>query len=215
MTTSAARDWIAWHARYDDPDSSQSRRLAVVQRHIGDALARGTDGGVIRVISMCAGDGRDLLGVLADHPARDRVRARLVELDPALAARARDAATAAGLGGIEVVVADAGRIDAYAGAVPADLVLVCGVFGNIGQADIRRTVEALPSLCAERATVIWARHREPPDLTPTIRDWFTAAGFEELAFDEITDSSASVGVARLTIPPSPFRAGRPLFRFAA
>ncbi|GHD35622.1 hypothetical protein GCM10010335_31060 [Streptomyces galbus] len=30
---------------------------------------------------MCAGQGRDLIGVLAGHPRRDDVRARLVELD--------------------------------------------------------------------------------------------------------------------------------------
>ena len=35
----------------------------------------------IRLISLCAGRGRDVIGVLARHPHRDDVRARLVELD--------------------------------------------------------------------------------------------------------------------------------------
>jgi hypothetical protein len=29
-----SRDWLAWHGGYDDPDSSLSRRLRVVQREI-------------------------------------------------------------------------------------------------------------------------------------------------------------------------------------
>ena len=31
-------DWVGWHARYDDPDSTQSRRLVVVRRRVGEAL---------------------------------------------------------------------------------------------------------------------------------------------------------------------------------
>jgi hypothetical protein len=36
-----------------------------------------------------------------------------------------------------VICTDAGVTDVYAGAVPADLLLVCGVFGNIGDADVQ------------------------------------------------------------------------------
>ena len=40
----------------------------------------------------------------------------------------------------EVVTADAALTDAYAGLVPADIVLACGVFGNITDEDVDRTV---------------------------------------------------------------------------
>ena len=43
--------------------------------------------------------------------------------------------------GIEVLCADAGTTASYAGAVPADLVLVCGVFGNITDADMMHTID--------------------------------------------------------------------------
>ena len=36
--------------------------------------------GPLRVISLCAGQGRDLIEVLAEHPRRGDVRARLVEV---------------------------------------------------------------------------------------------------------------------------------------
>ena len=45
-----------------------------------------------------------------------------------------DTAWSAGDADVEVLVADAGRTDSYAGRVPAEVVLVCGVFGNISDA---------------------------------------------------------------------------------
>jgi hypothetical protein len=170
-----------------------------VQAQIRAALDRCAPG-PIRVISVCAGQGHDLLGVLADHPRADDVRARLVELDP----RNCDAARATAPAGVEVVTGDASLTAAYAGATPADLVLVCGVFGNIGNADIVNTIETLPSLCAPGATVIWTRHRRPPDLTPDIRKWFAATGFTEVAFDAPEEFIFGVGANRLVEPPEPF-----------
>jgi hypothetical protein len=51
--------------------------------------------------------------------------------------------------------ADAGITDACEGAVPAEIVLVCGIFGNITVSDIQATVAALPSVCAPGALVLW------------------------------------------------------------
>jgi hypothetical protein len=162
---------------------------------------------------MCAGRGLDVLGVLAHHARRGDVRGRLVELDGVLAADAEAEAARLGLAGIEVVRADAGDSGAYEGAVPADMVLVCGVFGNVTDDDVRRTVGELPHLSAHGATVIWTRHRRPPDLTPTIRRWFEDAGFVEVAFDTESESSFSVGTARLAVAGQPFRPRRRMFGF--
>ncbi|HZU76264.1 MAG TPA: SAM-dependent methyltransferase, partial [Dehalococcoidia bacterium] len=156
-----------------------SRRLEVVQRLLRDALDA-APAGPIRLISMCAGDGRDVLGVLPSHRRSADVSATLVELDPQLAENARASATAARLNNLDVVVADAGSTDVYAGSVPAHIALVCGVFGNIADSDVRRTVMTLPCLCAPLATVIWTRGTFEPDLTPRIREWFAGAGFEEI-----------------------------------
>src|SRR5262245_43494417 len=119
------RDWREWHEEYDDPDSRLTRRLHVVQAYISDALDHMPPGS-IRAISACAGEGRDLLGVLATHPRAADVTARLVELDPELAATAAANAPA----GVEVVCGDGSNTTAYAGATPAQLVLICGIFGN-------------------------------------------------------------------------------------
>ena len=74
-------------------------------------------------------------------------------------------------------------------------------------------MSALPSLCAPRAVVIWTRHREAPDLTPKIRDWFGTAGFAEEAFGSPEGTLMSVGVHRLIAQPATFQPGRQLFRF--
>jgi hypothetical protein len=210
----AQRDRVEWHRPYDDPGSPLSRRLELVQGHLRAEIDRAAAGN-IRVISLCAGQGRDVIAVLTGHPRRDDVRARLVELDERNVAVARQAVQAAGLTGVEVLQADAGSTDACAGAVPAQIVLVCGIFGNVTVSDIQATVAALPSLCAPGALVLWTRHRRPPDLTPAVRSWFAQAGFREEAFDVSHDGFMSVGADRLTGEPAALVPGQRLFSFVA
>jgi hypothetical protein len=208
----AQRDWLEWHTPYDDPSSPLAARLRLVQGYLRSQLDD-APAGIIQMISMCAGQGRDVIGVLAEHPRRGDVRARLVELDQRNVDIARRAAADAGLDGIEVVAADAGTTDAYLGAVPAQIVVACGIFGNITADDIAATVAALPSMCAAGAAVLWTRHRRAPDLTPAIRGWFREAGFAEEGFDAPAGTSFGVGVHRLTGVPRPVEPGRRLFTF--
>jgi DinB family protein len=187
------------------------RRLEIVRQEVDRVLASGE--GPVRVLSLCSGDGRDLIEPLARHQGDRPAQGRLVEIDGTLATRAEEAIAAAGLRGLEVRRDDAGSTSALEGAVPADLVLLCGIFGNIPDEDIERTVGVLPSLCAQGATVIWTRHRRAPDLTPTIRDWFAASGFRHDAFIPIADSSGSVGVERFSGKPRAFEPGLRMFEF--
>jgi hypothetical protein len=202
-------DWRAWHTRYDDPGSGLSRRLEAVQEQVRTALDR-APAGPVPVVSLCAGQGRDLIDVLEVHPRRTDVHARLVELDPELAAFARERAS--GLGQVEVVTGDASLTDQYVGLVPAELVLLCGIFGNITSADIQRTIATSPQLCRTGATVIWTRHRGEPDLVPTICEWFEARGFERVWVSD-PDADFGVGAHRFTGVPEPLVMGQSLFSF--
>jgi hypothetical protein len=211
--TQEPTDWVDWHRPYDDPDSRLSRRLAIVQRRIVQALDTAA-AGEITVISMCAGQGRDLLPVLAAHPRRSDVRALLVELDARNVAVARESLVRHALTGVELSCADAALTDNYADYVPADLILACGIFGNISLADIEHTVRALPMLAAPGATVIWTRYRrDDDDVTPDIRRWFDDAGFAEVAFDASGSETYSVGTNRLVREPRAFERGVRMFEF--
>ncbi len=195
------RDWVEWHRQYDDPTAPLARRLAIVTAEI-EAWLDANPTRPIQVTSICAGQGRDLLPALAERRETRRIDVCLVELDPDNARLARRLGAEIDLGGFEVREADAGHLDAYRGLPPADLLLACGVFGNISPADIRRTIEALPSLCAPAATVIWTRTRVAPDLTPEIRRCFEAASFAERAFHAPEDSHFAVGADQLVAAPS-------------
>ncbi len=105
--------------------------------------------------------------------------------------------------------------DAYVHAVPADLVLLCGIFGNISDADVQTMVEVAPQLCAPGAEVVWTRHRQEPDLTPAIRDWFAGSGFEEVSFVAPEGELWAVGAHKLVTEPATLQAGRHWFTFAA
>lgn len=203
--------WLAWHEDYARAGSPLRDRRAAVQaqlhRHL-DATAPEP----LRVISACAGDGGDLLGVLETRGDAHRVSALLVELDETLTARAAERASRIPAA-VEVIRADAGRSDVYQGAAPADLVLLCGIFGNVSDADVRATIRATPELCADGAAVIWTRHRRDPDLTPAIRRWFAEVGCEEVDLSAPADALWAVGVHRYAGAPRPLTAGARWFTF--
>lgn len=205
------QDWHAWHDGYDEPGSLLSRRLQAVQERIRIALDEAPEG-PLTALSMVAGQGRDLLPVLAAHPRRDDVRARLVELDPRNAEAARHTAEREGLAAVEVLTGDASLIDHYRDLAPADLVLLCGLFGNITGADIEHTIRHAASLTKRGGTVVWTRHRRAPDLIPQIGAWLAEQGFEELWVSEPT-VDYGVGAYRAQRDPRPVVPGTKLFTF--
>jgi hypothetical protein len=147
------------------------------------------------VLSLCSGDGRDLLPELAARPDRD-VAATLVELDGGLAAAARARAAGLGLAQVDVRRGDAGATATFASALPVDLLVLCGIFGNIAPEDIRRTIAAVPTMLAPGGIVVWTRGVvDAVDLRPDVRAWLGAAGLVELAFDGAPELYG-VGVAR-------------------
>jgi len=206
------RDYLAWHDDYDRPGSHLHLRLLVVQ----DLIARALDErppGPVRVISMCAGQGRDLLTVARRHRRGDDLAGRLVENDRRNVDAARVAIAEAGIPALEVVEADAGRSDAYIGATPADLVLACGIFGNVSDDDVKATAEFMPALCAPDAWVIWTRAPRGDDILQRIEGWFDDAGFDPRALVVGEGDLFGVGAAQFRGPPVDARPGVRLFDF--
>lgn len=187
-------DWQTWHLQYEDGSSSLSRRLGVVQHRLGDLLSGRAPVG--KVLSLCAGDGRDILPVVACLPNVQRPEIVLVELDPDLASAAEQRATQLGVSAT-VVRGDAGSAANWQDFVPVDVLLLCGVFGNIWPEDIRVTIEAARAMLIAEGVVMWTRgHFSDMDLRPQVRGWFCEAGFTELAFDA-EPTGYGVGVNRV------------------
>jgi hypothetical protein len=205
------QDWHAWHEAYENPDSPLVRRLGMIQEQIRAALDAAPPG-PLRAISLCAGQGRDLIGVLASHPRGADVTARLVELDPRNTDSAGRLAADAGLEGVEVITGDASLTSQYAPLVPAHLVVACGLLGNLTDADVKRTVGFCPQLCAADGTVGWTRGRWEPDLLPQVCEWFEELGFERLWVSP-ADFPAGCGSHRFTGTPVPLEEGRSMFTF--
>ena len=93
-------------------------------------------------------------------------------------------------------IGDAGLAKWYDAVRPVDVLMACGVFGNVSPDDLRRTLRCFGVVVGTSGHVIWTRHRRPPDQTPVIRRWFVASGFEEVEFYEVPDSLSSVGLHR-------------------
>ena len=207
------RDYEAWHDQYADPSSGLADRLRVVQRRL-DELLTGCPPGPIRLISMCAGQGHDVFGVIPTHQRRSDVTGVLVELDSANVKKARETAALHGLASLEVIEGDAAVSDVYEQYVPADIVLACGIFGNVSDADVENTCRTVSMLCKPGAAIIWTRHRTEPDLNRRIRGWLVESGFELLSFDALENATMSgIGCARLIGKPLAWRSHHRFFTF--
>lgn len=194
-------DWQRWHAAYGDPAHPLLARRACVSAIVRDTMDA-APAGPIRCLSLCAGTAEDLAGAAAGHPRGADLTGVAVELDRELAEQATGhlATTAPGM---RVVCGDAARPSNWFDGTPVDLLLLVGIFGNISDEDVRATVAAVPSLAAAGAIVIWSRHRREPDLTPTIRQWFTAAGCIEAGFESPGPGEWSVGWSRVGTTTGP------------
>ena len=206
-------EWVDWHEGYapGSPLSHASRGGAAP-----DPSERSTRAppGPIHVISMCAGDGRDLLGVLPDTSPQPRTFARCWwNSTPTLRNAPRERAAEVSPT-IEVVTGDASN-DQQLMRVPSRPTSCSRAASSATSPTTTFTTRWL--ICRRsahpNATVIWTRGTFAPDLTPTIRVWFMEAGFTELDFVAIPDTTVGVGANRLTSPPHPFEPDVRLFTF--
>ena len=187
--------WVRWHQAYDDAANPLNER----RRHVVDAITQSLDAappGPLTVVSLCAGDATDMAMGVGRHRRRGDVVGAAVELDRELARRAADNLERAGVR-LDVRLDDAGDVQSFSDLLPADLLLLVGIFGNISDTDIERTISAVPTLCRPGATIIWTRHRRTPDLTPRVRAWFEQHGCTHLRFDAPESFSWTVGAERL------------------
>jgi len=149
--------WARWHDQYAKLPGLIAR-LSLVRQHLSKCLDLLPSGG-IRVVSVCAGDGRDIIAVLSRHIRSQDVSGWLVENDPRVVESGLQEIEKAGLGhGLNYILDDASRSSTYSKIAPTDVVLVAGVFGNLRGVEALKLIERLPSLCKPEAFVVWTRH---------------------------------------------------------
>lgn len=210
------KDWFAWHDNYRTRPRMR-QRLQIVREYLVTCL-NACPPGKIQVISVCAGDSRDLTGTLYDHPRTADVQARLVELDERLVECGRTAAESAGLGEqLQFIQGDATISSVYEGAVPADIVLLCGVIGNIPEEELPRLMESLAYFCKPEAFVIWTRDLfdDGENRLALVRELLQKSGFEEVNFRMTLTGNMGVGTHRYLGQTLPLPKDKQLFVFSS
>jgi len=136
-----------------------------------------------QLLSLCAGPGRDVVPVVTPRAASSSISALLIERDEELSRRATEAAASFGLSTVEIRCADAGDPASFSDVLPVDVLLLCGILGNIEHGRVKDVIDVVPHLLAKDGYVIWTRGASEPDRRPEVRSWFCAAGLAELSFD--------------------------------
>lgn len=190
----AISNWSTWHDEYDDPDSELAARMLEVRRQVA-AVVAGCPPGPVTVVSICGGQGREVIGALADHPRRGDVRGRLVELDEHNAGVARAAAGHARLDAFEVVHGDASVASSYDGLPPVDLVVISGLFGHLDDDDQQRVIAFLGRLCRPGGHLVWTFFLRDEGRADKLRRFFAEGDFDEVVFERLPGDEYSFSVA--------------------
>jgi hypothetical protein len=188
--------WTNWPLRAYRQRRYQLR-LAAVQEHLSERLDA-APAGPVRIISICAGDGRDLLGVLEAHHRRNDVTAWLIEQSSQSVIAGSARLTSLGLdSAVRFLHADATLYATYQAIAPADIVLLCGVWGHVPVHERTRVIRALACVCKSGGTVIWSRSvAKGLGQLDQIQSLFRAPSWERIGLTLTPDKSWAVATHR-------------------
>ncbi len=208
-------DWNQWHADYETSPALQAR-LKSVCRQIAAALDE-RPAGPIKIISICAGDGRDLCLALREHPRQRDVTATLIDNDPNSLARGREMAKEfCPNAQLHFIEADASLAKTYAETGHADLVLMSGFLGHLRHEDALGLIASLPMLCKTGSWIIWNRHLKLHDGTEQvarIRGAFRKHEFAEAHFETTAEDGFAIGRTCFLGQSTPLDSTRKIFEF--
>jgi SAM-dependent methyltransferase len=209
------RSWAAWHHVYDNPQSRFSVRLRLVQAELRRLLDASPPGTPLTVVSICSGQGYDILGVLENHPRAGAVTTVLVDSSAANARAALARAERDGIPNVRTVVGDAGLADTYRDVPRADVVIVVGCWHYLDDDDLPAIGPMLTQICAPGAAVVWSEGCGPENRRP-IEDYeraLTASGFRTVDRAASPPVNFEVYVAQLVDAPNALEVGRRFFTF--
>jgi ubiquinone/menaquinone biosynthesis C-methylase UbiE len=148
--------WSGWpELAYQRPHMRE--RLRIVQEQLAECLDQAPRG-PLQILSICAGDGRDVIGVLQSHRRQKDVEAYLVELNGQSVTEGIKQMEASGLENVvNFINADATDYSTYKNLAPCDIVLLCGVLGHVPANGLAKLIHALASFCKPGGKIIWTR----------------------------------------------------------
>ncbi|WP_052128815.1 class I SAM-dependent methyltransferase family protein [Neosynechococcus sphagnicola] len=207
-------DWYQWHHKYQRSPELQAR-LGFVKDQIV-AFINQSPPGTIRILSICAGDGRDLIGSLIEHPRLKDVQAYLIELDENLVVAGRQVVEEENLSQqIQFIQGDATLRKTYQEIAPANLVLICGVFAHVPEAS--DLIRNLPYFCEFQGWVIWTRFcgdQENIEKVDKIHRLFEEINFENISAIITPNGRFTVATHHYLGQPSPLPDRQKLFELS-
>lgn len=208
-------DWNHWYKDYETSPSLRVR-LKLVSEQIALMLHE-CPPGPIKILSLCAGDGRDVLSALHQHPRQADVSATLVDNHPESLARGREMAAQHNLSAqTNFIAADAGLAQTYEGIGHADLVLLSGFLGHLRHEDALKLISRLPMLAKNGGSVIWSRHillHDGAEQVTRLRREFRKHHFEEIHFDTTAEDGFAIGRVRFLGRSTPLDVTQKFFDF--
>jgi hypothetical protein len=205
--------WNGWPERAYQQDPYR-QRLSAVQDRLAECLDQAPVGPV-RIISVCAGDGRDAISVLTTHPRRHDVSAWLIEQDQRSVLDGSRRAARVGLANtVTFLNGDATDYATYQRIAPADIVLLCGVWGHVPTLERIPLVRALTALCKTRGVVIWTRGvSKGLERLHEIQSVFAASSWEQSRVSFTSDKKWAVVIQRYLALPIPLPSSGRIFHF--
>ena len=205
--------WSDWPERAYGRQRYQ-QRLETVQKHLAECLDIAPPG-PLRIVSICAGDGRDVIGVLRSHARREDVTAWLVELSPESVAHGICQATSAGLESrVTFLNEDATIYETYKNIAPADIVLACGVWGHVPPEGRMPFVRALASFCKPGGCMLWSRGvAKGMQHLRVVESLFSSPPWEKVALSFTPDNKWAVAIHRYCGPPRELPDSGQIFHF--
>jgi hypothetical protein len=205
--------WSGWPDRAYQRNRYQ-QRLSAVQQHLIECLETAPRDS-LRILSLCAGDGRDVVSVLRSHPRRTNVSAWLVEIDRRSVAIGMQNVESAGLvDSVRFLNEDATDYATYANIPPSHITLACGVWGHVPTQERASFVHAIACLCQPGGSVIWTRGvSKGMDRLHQILSHFTPACWEEVRVSLTPDKGFAVATHRYCGPLIERPTGGRIFNF--
>lgn len=205
--------WNGWpESAYRQAPYQQ--RLLAVQDHLAAAL-NAAPAGPVNLISICAGDGRDVIGVLQSHSRRGDVTSWLVEQDGQSVADGFEHAARAGLqNSIHFVHGDATVYETYADIAPANVVLLCGVWGHVPISERPDLVRALAAVCRPTGSVVWTRGvSKGIRRLHEIQAQFAKPAWEQVRVSVVGNGHWAIATQRFNGPPAELPRRGQIFHF--